>query len=127
MTGPSEQIVKGLSRAPLVARWPAEYSSLMSVARLELHCRWGSVGVHASKFRSPTGFVCKPLVTHTLPRHSPKSNRDLQYPFPAYRTFPTLQVHGSKELGGTSTAVSPALVHGKAYGVTTATVRLNPL
>ena len=37
-------IVKGLSRAPLVARWPAEYSSLMSVARLELHCRWGSVG-----------------------------------------------------------------------------------
>jgi hypothetical protein len=37
-------IVRGLSRAPLVARWPAEYSSLMSVARLELHCMWGSVG-----------------------------------------------------------------------------------
>ena len=37
-------IVRGLSRAPLAARWSAEYSTLMSVARLELHCRWGSVG-----------------------------------------------------------------------------------
>jgi hypothetical protein len=84
--------------------------------------------VHASKFNHQQAlFANRSSRIQLYVAASPKSNWDLQYPFPAYSTFPSLQVHGSKELGGTSTAVSPALVHGKAYGVTTATVRLHPL